>query len=383
MRKRGESLADQFIEDSYRLSRHFSVEAKHRRAIDVILAGQRTMIRQVPKFHLDDEFVRMVTAAADRTTPAHMLQRVQAVTLPYSSMWIEFNLHIKVRQMSENKTLMYAADILNVPPQMGLLFELTTKNEWVIRLFTAMRSATDELLVTSHPIMYYFHPNGLNTLPDYVDLWDTYNTTIRVGGYSYRDICGTVWGYVQGSKIAAPDKLIDCCALAAENVMSYFMEHFPKDAGRQHETIETDIVENAGMMRWVITLLSIMQEVPRMAETRRQAGTRLVNNIVRPYSDFHYLTLKLPRVRQLQYVERRLRIGDTRRHRQHEVMGHWRIYRTEAGMTCDHAWVVDQEHGYQLCEKCESFGRHIRQHKRGDPKLGIVNKEYVIKGGIS
>jgi len=45
----------------------------------------------------------------------------------------------------------------------------------------------------------------------------------------------------------------------------------------------------------------------------------------------------------------------------------------------DHAWEYDNNNGYALCGKCMAFRRRIREHVRGDPNLGWVRKDYVIK----
>jgi hypothetical protein len=56
MRKRGESLADQFIEDSYHVTRHFSTEAKHRNSE---LGGSRVPLEKVHRL-LDLSFMKIV-----------------------------------------------------------------------------------------------------------------------------------------------------------------------------------------------------------------------------------------------------------------------------------------------------------------------------------
>ena len=45
--------------------------------------------------------------------------------------------------------------------------------------------------------------------------------------------------------------------------------------------------------------------------------------------------------------------------RQHDVAGHWRHYK--------------DEHGYILKSV------YIKEHKRGDPSLGVITKDYVVE----
>ena len=59
----------------------------------------------------------------------------------------------------------------------------------------------------------------------------------------------------------------------------------------------------------------------------------------------------------------------------------WRTYLhvDQACLPSEHTWEYDNEHGYALCGKCMAFRRRIPEHVRGDPSLGWVHKDYVIK----
>jgi hypothetical protein len=143
-----------------------------------------------------------------------------------------------------------------------------------------------------------------------------------------------------------------------------------------------ELREFAGHMRWLVTVLAMLNEVPiQTRELKRDPGYRPNFRHRRPEIDHHVVTLAIPRTKPIQQIERHLRETGQQR-RAHDVRSHWRTYLTER--PCgreDHVWEYDQEHGYRLCGNCMTFSRLIHEHVRGNSELGWVKKEYkVVKG---
>ena len=109
----------------------------------------------------------------------------------------------------------------------------------------------------------------------------------------------------------------------------------------------------------VIAALSLLNYdwVVREPDTR----TRSVNNIaanVTPFDSYYTVAINLPKEKAAKLINkqpRRIREFGTR---QHEVRGHWRVIKRE-GYPDKRTWV--------------------RAHKRGNEKLGVIVKDYVLK----
>jgi len=62
------------------------------------------------------------------------------------------------------------------------------------------------------------------------------------------------------------------------------------------------------------------------------------------------------------------------------VRSFWRTYLNEkACRTEEHKWLYDHDEGYRLCEHCMAYSRLIKEHVRGNPELGWVRKDYIVK----
>lgn len=63
--------------------------------------------------------------------------------------------------------------------------------------------------------------------------------------------------------------------------------------------------------------------------------------------------------------------------RQHDVEAFWRNF--DRDDTCPHDWpIMPNDKGHWRCTKCAQWRVRVRAHKRGDPKLGIITKEYKV-----
>jgi hypothetical protein len=146
------------------------------------------------------------------------------------------------------------------------------------------------------------------------------------------------------------------------------------------EAITIELREFAGFMRWAVTVLAMLNEVPVRTKLNQPPGQYTTRFSNKKYLDYHTVTLSLPKTKPLSYLERRL--GVHRKHRRHEVRSHWRTYLPDDRPYCrreEHDWEYDHPNGYRLCGRCMAASSFIPEHERGDASLGWVRKDYVIK----
>lgn len=368
-------LADQFLEDTYRAPRLLTDRGPMRRDIENIMGNYRLRLRKTHRFYLDDDFTTYASMVANRTPAMHMVQRIPSALLPYENTWIEFNLHRKVQvSMDSGTTINPNPSLRDVPQRMGLLLERDTRRTsgWSMTLVSELLlKSSNKTIVLPHPSMALFDAAGvIRPVAGYAILPGEVASTLH----------GAPWGYTANGEIKVPDQLHKCCRLSISPLCIYMMTQVQDKKAIERDYLY-DLQENVGTLRWVITVLMMLAEVPTIHGTFRPQGERLVGMQRRHYMDYHRVSIKLPKTRPVQYIERRLRHADTRRHRAHEVREHWRTYLTDSGLSCQHTWLVDHDNGYRLCETCESFGRRIKEHQRGDPKLGFVRKDYILEKG--
>jgi hypothetical protein len=113
-------------------------------------------------------------------------------------------------------------------------------------------------------------------------------------------------------------------------------------------------------MSWVIALLSLMNydyfvEEPKLADPQ---GIKVKRNVT-PYDSHHRVKLTLPKTKGRVIVPKQPKRKESYGVRLHEVAGHKRHYRDASGYVYK---VVD-----------------IRPHQRGDAKLGVITKDYVVE----
>ena len=93
-------------------------------------------------------------------------------------------------------------------------------------------------------------------------------------------------------------------------------------------------------------------------EVTKLRGTNSVNTQITPFDSYYKVKVTLPREKAVRAATQAFKRVAPFGKRQHEVMGHKRQYRNELGEV------------YKTV--------YIKAHKRGDPKLGIITKDYVL-----
>jgi hypothetical protein len=393
------SLADMFIASTYTLPKDLRMNKREAEQLAPALLRYRILMRDAHRFVLDDDYTRLATEVSNRLTPKKLLHRLFYATLPYETTWIEFDLRIKVHTMRAfhqiNDPLFNFAD---VSPRLGLLLHRLSDTAAVCELVSEMQGTVMATL-----ICYFFsttehdftrHDGRRVDCQPFSSTEGVIDRMLKAG----HDIGkGALWGFSsEPTKKVMVETIDDMATLAIPDFLEHHgdsgysgmfrpISHITVQRGGKNIKTMADVMaketaEFTGMMRWVVTVLTMLNEVPMHAEHVQPAGTiRTGLTARRKMVDYHRVTIRLPKTDPVAYIERHFR--HTSRHRAHEVRSHWRTY-VKDNKTCkpdDHDWTYDHEEGFRLCGICFAFGRRIPEHIRGDATLGWVNKQYVIK----
>jgi hypothetical protein len=404
------SLADFFMAETYTLPKRLGLTKHHAKAVEPILQSYRRDLRNAHRFVLDNDFVRYATEVSSITRPEKLLARLQYATLPYATTWIEFDLKTKVEVMRavhnmDNSKFNWD----DVADRLGLIIRRLSDTEAVVEMVCETHGNYGLIGTT---ICYFFSVreygwslrDGRGTgcepfmPPDAIDAVARYPGMTAEKAEQLRRIGpASLWGYSGGGygstvieSMAQMKNLTLPSFLARHGILGMgrmrAIVGMLASPGREEVVSDTiahllvqETTEFTGMMRWVVTILACLNEVPIVSHHVQPEGTiRTGLTGRRPKMDYHRVVLRVPKEKPVQYIERQLRVGTKRR--AHEVRSHWRTYlHAEHCPRDEHPWEYDYAEGYRLCGKCMAYGRLIHEHVRGDPSLGWVRKDYVVK----
>jgi|GEM_PF-5462445 len=123
----------------------------------------------------------------------------------------------------------------------------------------------------------------------------------------------------------------------------------------------SDYLENiTGALAPVIALISALNYdwVTKDPEPRPQ-GVRNITSRMQPRNSHFKVGISLPKEKAGRLIGKQPLRTRLFGNREHEVRGHWRVLRDEGGFERKRTWIA--------------------AHHRGDSKLGVVTKEYVLK----
>jgi len=403
------SLADQFVSATYQWAKYFGLTAHETKLIDWVPAHYRQAMRNAQKFVLDDQFTEYATImAAANMTPQKLLYRMQFASLPYETTWVEFNLRAKV---GASRTLagLDPEPPYDTPGRLGLLLQRIDDRSAAVTCVSDGLSPIRDLVAPNLTGYFFSNDNRdfkqhhkmtsfdgkfrslelmrLQRLPPDKDLEEVMNRVSKGSLWGFGDFRKSM-GIIDSTadfvtRVALPEVLEQRGDLAFSAWYDFFetIDKLRKKRlmERLSEMMSSEITEFSGTMRWVITLLAMLNEVPTRADyVQPSHQIRVGLTSRRPAFDYHKVSLKLPKTKPVPYLERHLR-NIERRHRAHQVRGFWRHYYNEHRCKNDeHEWEWDTDNGYGLCGKCMSFTTWVREHVRGDPTLGWVRHDYVI-----
>lgn len=405
-RNKEHSLADVFMASTYEWTKYFGFNANQEKKVVPILNSYRQSLRTAHRFALDNDFTQYATEISNTTKPEKLLYRLQFATLPYETTWIEFNLHVKVRTMRAFHGLSGVPE--GVAPRMGVLLKRIDETAATVEM-VGEKIADNVTAPCLHGYVYSLDERTLDYRRKYngltpfslhrraallnkkEPLWQDLNDP-KLGEVIDQVGRGALWGYAKKSGVIEPGELKSLQVPSflmqhGEVCFSPFYDFFEETSHtnlqimqKMSSTIDSEIAEFCGMMRWIVTVLALLNEVPTRTEHAQPSHMIRAGLTKRlPAFDYHRVTLRLPKTKPVPYLERYL-ANVERKHRAHMVREHWRTYLSE--QPCpreEHMWEYDYDNGYRLCARCLSSSRLIHEHKRGDESLGWIHHEYTIK----
>jgi hypothetical protein len=384
------SLADQFVASTYTLGKAMGGTAHNAKQLEPALRAYREDMKAAHRFVLDDDFVRYASEISSTTSPEKLLARLQYATLPYQVTWIEYDLLVKVRTMRAIHQMDDSHFNYNtVGRRLGYLLHRLNDTDAVCQIIC---QTLDDKDITAAMSSYYFSLAEHEWGPrDGMSIAGTMPMT--TSPHMLHAGRASLWGYTATGQPGMLDSVADLQRLGMPRFLQRHGEigysrlyrgisslfHDKRELTMMDGMMDREITEFAGTLRWVVCVLGMLNEVPLDARHVKPDGqVRVGLTGRRPMLDYHRLTLRLPKTKPLQFIERKFR--QATRRRAHEVRAHWRTYVHEVHCKSDeHQWEYDHDNGYRLCGACNAYGRLIHEHVRGDPSLGWVNKEYLIK----
>jgi hypothetical protein len=147
------------------------------------------------------------------------------------------------------------------------------------------------------------------------------------------------------------------------------------------ESLAMHIKEEAGVFRFVISVIALMIGRDRLAAEvvipRGKKG-RFISGKHIPFLENRRVALTVPRKIANQRMLRAVRHSMPRA--QHDVEGHWKQRRKGYDINCDHVMVWETPKREVCAVHGCGFKRwRVDEFKRGDPSIGVVNKERVAQ----
>jgi hypothetical protein len=385
MGKEEPTLADQFMAATYKLPTPFiGMPGRYKRQAEAALLQYRIDMRKAHRFVLDNEFTEYVTRMA-AATAEKTLARLQYATLPYETTWIEFDCRVKVRVANEIAGT--PSDLSDVPPRLGMLIQRINDTDAVCSLVSEIANG-----VLPHQVSYFFSTVERDFTTDHFGCTPfspslpAFLRTAALWGYAdgkleTRKRAGSVSELLDPRGLKTPVFLERHGVLGLSRLHASFFDVFVH-RGQEDNLNRATVIEARefmGQIRWLVAALGMLNEVPVRTDHIQPSHSMRAGATRHNFVDYHKCTLRLPKTRPIPYLERYLSNVE-RKHRAHEVRGHWRTYLHEQHCAAEqHDWEYDHVDGYRLCGKCMAYGRFIHEHVRGDASLGWVKKDYVVK----
>ena len=356
-----------------------------------VLATYRMKLREAQKFLLDNETVKLICNLS------HQEQEIPKFSvlarLPYPTMWIEFNLHIKCLEYEKMGSLRGPFNPNEVSPVIGyLLFQDNHSTRWIAHSFLKITSP-GWYTVTPNLLSFIFDPDGepQGTLKG-SEFWRAPTLSHRPNGLQipckipHQKLEGWVDAeYVLSGDLEkdpqSPHHIIGApwSNRGAAIVDPYWTSYTPETL--DDNVLRMEVLENAGIIRWLVTLLGSLNALPKdLKQTQTRVGTRQVGAHILPYFQHRTITINLPRDDRIIWAHKHVESSLKNMPRPwHEVIGHWRVIeRGKSTHLCRHIPTMIEK-DIAMCERCQLLVRWIPAHHRGDPSVGIVNHTYKTK----
>ena len=325
------------------------------------------------KFTLDDDYVRYATEISllDLPVMSYLVDRARA---PYSCMWVEWDEITRIKALSE-KTQRIRSDG-DEPARLGALIEKFPETPGDDTNYRVTIVGGMEGPKKSHvgvmPVSWVYNTEEAINHRNYLQprISDPVQLMID-GGFRDRLVPGYVglgpW-YVDG--LVKKNKNIPEVAIDIRRILSHFNWDWSNYMGRlfidmieenyrgqAKEIIATVISEQNGLLRYIMAIIGLINACTvDIIDTRvpRKHGVPIDPINPDSFIEFNTLTITAPHENPIKTF---VRLADEtyNKKRAHLVMGHW-------------------------CTSHSTGKRWWRsEHRRGDPALGFVHKDYVVE----
>lgn len=343
-------------------------------------------LRQAQAFNLDDSTVRLISDLS-HASPQRMRDRLGVARLPFPITWIEFNFRAKVQHAFAQGI---AEDVNETTPdRVGFLLRQVNgdPDRWTLTEFSSKTEdrTPDQLRAGVLPGVFVvdllarspfkdrsilFHTGGKPMPLDETDQVDLHDSIAQLGWGYFNAHANTLGGpaTITLDDLARPKELRDTLGIHVEP-MNTMLQHNVK---KTFEEVFTFAMESRGDVRFAVTALALLNEVPCEFVTSRPAGRIITSSGSRPFLESRTVTINVPTKRRRYLIDQRLRnVESESRKKRHRVRGHWRTSDKFAGP------------GWQW-RYSERYGRYrwalwISDHERGDAALGWVDHTYEVQ----
>jgi hypothetical protein len=361
------------------------------------LAKYRTKLRQAEKFVIDDDTVKLVCHLS------HDQKQLEGYSvlarLPYPTMWIEFNLHVKCQTYRDLGRLSEDFNPDEVSPIIGfLIYQDNHPTRWIAHSFVQVGGLLSK--VTSSPVVipvmltYIFDPDGQkHSTPQGSDFWRAPTLSHLPGGLkiptaqskSHPDLHMVDPEYVIAGDLEFDHETQEFVAAPwfinrGAVIVDPFWNSW-RGINLSKKILASEIIENAGAIRWLVTFLGALNALPKdLRQAQTQTKKRQVGAHILPYFQHRTITINLPRDDRIVWANKHLQSSLKNMPRPwHQVLGHWRIIeRGKKQHLCRHMPTMIED-DIAMCQKCQLMIRWIKSHNRGDPAVGIVTHTYKTK----
>lgn len=353
-----------------------AMEKVYRRDRKTMLENLRTAKR----FVLDQQAARTVVDLAT-AQPEQVLGWLPLARLPFEKVWVEWDQWDRIEYAHDLGTA-HPPEEGSCPRRMGAL--MVRHSEDPDRFGVTFFASYEQGPLPS-TIAYLVDLNRTEqTRTAALNYWA--DTLVSDGGIA-PDVLdrmeGFSWGWQTGAEqIVVPIGLTGSFVPVPEWGLSFLiasqiqLDLNKRDRQREMaDHLTKSVVEQRGDARWIITLLAILNQVPRTeTEEPPPKGKFLAHGAVRPYLSHSTVRINIPAKAKPSWVARHM-ASIVRKHKRHDVRGHWR--------TADKPPARTGEGKVWLPYTCMLTGKQrwrlwIEEHQRGDANIGFVIQDYAV-----
>jgi hypothetical protein len=311
-------------------------DAKAFAIVQTKMIGLRMLLRKAKRFILDDEFI--AASVEQSIKPPKVIAKYSELAyLPFPAVWIEYNGQVR------NDT-QYIYGTMKAQPEKihrkcGFLLAreqaLTDHPTWSASYVTQQHNGDAWIA----PVQYRLRCPRLK---------ETLGSTEELEAYT--------WGY----SMQKLDKTIRITPEILNGLVTverdpFFVIPYWKFLRKITPTlIQQSVDDGRGDMRWLVTTLQMINHVPVSYHYTPTIGSRAIKLRTIPFLDFSTVRIVAGAPRSIR-LHGNLPTGI--RHREHEVRGFNRVLHRGTP---------------------KEFTTWVKEHKRGDPLLGIVTHDYKV-----